>query len=677
MDDVLQEDEAARAREDVLMRLAMDGDERNDQLVEDRAAAEADEPVRATIAPADVHAAACRWCREEFEDAVGEAAHVCQERIIAEASTFEAGQTLLRPAVHEFGAHALFSHPRDGLSPYFAVVKEWDQCLGEVEESDDQDDTPGTIVAQSDSIGTFEACGETWELNHEERKQKAWDGKIAMRESDVGERFREVQIGVRAVDDVGRKRITYQFRPSLPDARHVETGERIKSMPEDLPEGIRVQISSANVEPEETLTVLRALMDQMGIRRSYFADRKLQPNSRVYNLAVYARVRRAISESNLVNHDGLLDRLAELSSQRRGKGEYKWDNEEIVGHRNAVAMTPESLEKFYGEHTVGKLLKVYHMKHVEKQHSGAPTFHPKVEVQHSKRYSPYDVESVPWVADPDADEEDGEQFVLDDLLEELTGYLQNALHWAGLPTWADDTVYIEDAYWTPETDVVEEADSPLVSDPTDQLRETEEELVRAHYAREDATPGERAVLRSVTDGGRAMHYEELAAESGTSKSTVYRAIQRFDGLFTKLGDGRVDLADGVIRDKLTDLFVALEDRIEWIERGIRQLASDTALLEEDSALAKWARRHGAVLKEDYEGDLSVQLTGRHSEHKVRQLLRSGYMAARATGAQTADAFIDAAFSWTLRDGSTKVGQRPIVRETGVVKVLGSSVEFVP
>jgi len=81
---------------------------------------------------------------------------------------------LLNPGIHEHDSKLLFvGH---GLSPFFAVAKQFDQALG--------------------NHATFEAVGETWRLNHEEDKVKAWDGKLAGREQDSFEAFREFNIGV-------------------------------------------------------------------------------------------------------------------------------------------------------------------------------------------------------------------------------------------------------------------------------------------------------------------------------------------------------------------------------------------------------------------------------------------------------------------------------------------------
>lgn len=108
------------------------------------------------------------------------------------------------------------------MAPYFGIVSQFDSCMGD------------------NDVGSFQAAGETWRLNHDEEKVKYWEGQIATREQDSGDAYYEYNVGVVADDALGRKRVNFQFWPSLPDACHVDSGEQIGSMPEDLPEGLRV-----------------------------------------------------------------------------------------------------------------------------------------------------------------------------------------------------------------------------------------------------------------------------------------------------------------------------------------------------------------------------------------------------------------------------------------------------
>jgi hypothetical protein len=158
---------------------------------------------------------------------------------------------VIKPQIHEFSGHVLFalfeSKPDiDGMRPYFGIVSAFEPDL---EAEINVDDT-------------------TWAIDHgteddEEYKKSTiryWDGAIATREQDSGNNYLEYQIPVYDTSDPKRnRRINFQFRPSLPNATHAETGERIQSLPETLPEGVRVEIQASNVDPDEVIDILREL----------------------------------------------------------------------------------------------------------------------------------------------------------------------------------------------------------------------------------------------------------------------------------------------------------------------------------------------------------------------------------------------------------------------------------
>lgn len=155
----------------------------------------------------------------------------------------------VEPRVHAFGAHLLFSQPDvseqghpGSLSPYDAIVSQYEPTI-------------------ADDVGPFVFDGELWEINPE--KTRYWSGGIAALGRPY-ETFNEYQIGVRAQDGLGERKATLQFRPSLPDARTAD-GDRIDSMPEDLPYGLRVQANSSNLEPDEVIPLIRRLAEELNI----------------------------------------------------------------------------------------------------------------------------------------------------------------------------------------------------------------------------------------------------------------------------------------------------------------------------------------------------------------------------------------------------------------------------
>lgn len=547
------------------------------------------------------------------------------------------------PGIHELDAHLLFvGH---GLSPFFAVATQFDEAL--------------------DNHGTFEAADETWRLNHQEDKIKAWDGKLAAREQDSFDAFREFNIGIVADDEIRRKRINFQFRPALPNATHVDTGEPIRSLPDDLPEGIRVQVGSANVEPEETIEVLQSLAQFLGIRSTYFDPEHIHPWSRVTDLAVYVRLDRDRSEEHIVGREGLLERLAQFSSRRQGQGEFKWDNEEIVGHRTAVALNETALSKLYDGHQVGKLLKSYHMANPQAEADPTdPTTHPKLEVQYSTEYSITNA-SVPW----SPEHADGDQPARGDVRQELETYLLNALSWAELPVTPDPDVYVPDAYWDVQARPDDAPPITLHPVPIEDVVERERDLATRALTGSEITDLQEQVLRALTDGG-SQHYERVAERADASVSTVYRVAQKFDQLVTRV-DGRLELTDDVVRDRLQDLFASVDRALDWVERGVSNLSrEETVDIHPESALGKWLRRVGAVVNNARDG-MEIVLEGRQLTHdELQRLLRHGYEAAYDTYGVSSRRFANADVYYYDRHGDRRHYGRVAVVQGGRLKIGG-------
>ncbi|GAB6879178.1 hypothetical protein JCM17823_14520 [Halorubrum gandharaense] len=546
----------------------------------------------------------------------------------------------IEPRVHAFGAHLLFADTDDtsddhpgSLSPYDAVVSQYEPSIAE-------------------DVGEFVFDDELWEIDPE--KTRYWSGGIAApgRPYDT---FNEYQISVRAQDGLGERKATLQLRPSVPDAR-TEGGDRIDSMPEDLPYGLRVQVSSSNLDPEEVVPLIRRVAEELDIHPDYFSSSRVHDYSCVYQLEMYVRIARSKAEHHVVTRGGILDELTQFAQNNRGRGECKWDNEEVIGHRTALTMSEVTWQKLMRKDVeVGKTVKNYHPKYARSESTDEdPLSDPKLEVQWSKEYS--DRSSVPW--------EDTDEYDVDDLHRELDESLINVIDWAGLSTRADPRVYVEDHYF----DATEsERDLDIVENRMDSLREAEEKQTVAHFARGDATEGERSVIAALTDGGERADVEEVAEMSDTSRSTVYRTAQRFSDIVS-ISNAKMSFEDSVIRDKFQDLLSVFEETAEWVIGGVRQLASDeSTLLDQDSALARWARRHGVSVTQSPDG-MVVDLGGRPlTRLEVFKLLRAGVDAAESTGKMAYQRFISAEFSWVDPEQGRKSHQKPINNRGAVLR----------
>lgn len=613
----------------------MTGDDLSDQERELLEAAE-QQPGRvgSTVDDGERDPYECEHCGAEHDTLTASRSHECPEQRAAEAASgeIEEREGIVGTQVHEFGAHLCFADDRDGMSPYYAVVGQFDAALHY-----EEDDEPFVE----------DVAGEDWLLNTD--SVRYWSGGIAA-EGESYETYNEYQVPLVADDDLSEKqtkKIQFQFRPALPEAKTPD-GDRIESMPEDLPEGIRVQINSANVHPDDVTSILRKLMQRMDVQPTYFLDEKLYaPSCSVYNLARYVRLQRSVSEELITSENALLERIARFGSQNRGRGEYKWDNEEIMGHRTAVAMTTESWNKLLDGRRVGTLLKSYHMKSPEKS-AGSETSHPKLEVQFSQEFSDGDLKYVPW-SDDDYD--------VDDLLAELDETLINCLHWAGVNLQAEDPAYVSDQYFDAGP-VVRSLE--LVDDPIDLVEDVEADYAAQQYHAADLTEAQERVLRTVADGGE-KHYETVAEEADVGTSTVYRTMEKLAGI-VELANGLLSMQDEVIRERVSGLLQTIDEAAEWANRELSELAAEAVDLDEDSPFASWLRRYGVQMREmrseeaPVEGyceeewlELSINL-GDWTEGEVRRMLREAGIAARQTSTSMLYQLRNTVVRWTDGDG---------------------------
>ena len=597
--------------------------------------------------------ACCRWCEEEFDNRAEQHRHRCPEQAKWDRiwSVGPGLESVIRPQTHEIGAKLLFPNQDQGLRPFIELSTALDNNF----EWTGYDPETGTVIAEENSIGKFEAAGETWEFNHRESKITTWQSNIKPRDADDCSRYFEYNLGIVSTDDVGRKRVNFQFRPALSDPHHIESDEPIHAIPSNLPEGIRVQVDSANVKREDILDLLQSVADVLNIRPEYFGQGRIHHWSRVYNYAFYVRILRSISERLLAGSEGLLERLAVFSSRRRGQGHYEWDNEEITAHYNTVGLNPTALQNLLPDQHVGKMLKLYHRKHPPANTTADPTSHPKLEVQFSTKYS--DDAAIPWQSS---------DYDVVDLEKELDEYLVCLLDWAGLATTAEADWVIPDAYWQPEDT---DRGITVYPDPLEKVKEAEEGLAVHHLLSKDTSRGERAVLRALAETGET-HYQDLATESDTSTSTVYRAADTFSNIIKKT-NGVLEFADDVLRGKFQELLEHLEDALEWVEHGIEHIHSSEQLIGEESAFASWARQYGAsVLEKEDSIEIEFQV-GRYSKYELQKILRRGYKAARRMGSQTATKLMKATVRFQNRDGNQRQ-RRCFIPQGTSISVFGDT-----
>jgi len=494
--------------------------------------------------------------------------------------------------VHRVAAHLQF-HDHD-LQPYWGLVS----CF----EPDHEDRHDG-----------FEFQGEHWDVVG----SNYWQGQIA--DPQGRDRFsdglNEYQYRLALDDEVGDRDATIKLRPGYPEAKHVETGDLINGIPTKLPESLRLQVETTNVDVEEILPLIRAFFRAIGLNDDY--ARNPHDWSTIYEFEGYLRVDRQSAKAHLTGDGGMLQSLAQFGSSNGNKGEHKWDHEDVQGHYEATALDPDTWNMLLPNQDLAKRCKVYHPQHVRNEDTeDDPLAHPKLELQ---LWPDGQNESVSW---------EQSQHVLDEF--QLTA--ANVLQWSGVGLDADSEHFVEDAYhdagWSDEE--VQIVDNPIPELEDEIATRAEDQLINP-----DVTNSEFDVIEVIADGG-TKQYQDVATEADVSSSTIYRLAQKLGIVETT--NGEVHFVDQVTRRRVESVVQRFRDTASELQQGLRDAASGLGRIrgdsDEPSALERWMDAHGAVLSGNSR-DLHFEFPGRaFSEREIVEVLRSGFEAAVQSGLES-------------------------------------------
>jgi hypothetical protein len=522
--------------------------------------------------------------------------------------------------VHRIAGHVQFHE--HGLKPYWGLVS----CY-EPEHEDVHDG--------------FEACGDHWDIIGSSH----WNGKIADPQGRFDDGLLEYQYRLVVDDDVGDRDATLKFRPGYPEAEHVDTGDLIQGIPTELPECLRVQVETTNVDVNEVFPLLRAFFDAIGLNTEYVC----QPHewSRIYEFEGYIRVDRGAAEAHLTGDGGLLQDLAQFGSSEGDKGEYKWDHEDHQGHYEAVALDPGTWDMLIPNQQYAKRLKCYHPQHVRSEASDDdPLSHPKLEVQ---LWPDAQHESVSW--------DDARH-----LTREFQTAAANALQWSGVGLDADSGPFVEDAYhdvdWSDD-----EVD--IYANPIPELEEKAVSRAQDQLLDPSITHTEFDVIEALADGG-PKHYDDLPASS----SLVYRMAQRLG--IVEADNGTIRFPDQITRDRIKTLVERFQDVTAGLSKNLRDVADGLGRLSGDgddpSALERWMDAHGAVVA-GHGRELHFEFPGRaFTEHEIVEILRAGYEAAQRSGFESK--YRSARVTYKERSGSVRKAWEIVKDRTTGPYVLG-------
>lgn len=483
----------------------------------------------------------------------------------------------IQPSTHEAKGH-LYYHPRpgdrwDGLDPYWALSALLiDECDGYHEVATEIDGEPVTCsLAYSQS------------------------GFAPRPQDDVAERLLEFEVHV---EGVGERKAHYNISPRFPEMRHYESGDEISLAFDhlDADEGMTVQFQTSNVHVDTIPGLLaRALFEiaddvNLGLHHEYF--QRLQ-GGRIEELERYIRQTRDWNRK-LIQNGGLFDRLAMLLSNEAGtKGKHTWDNTDEMGQHHQVRLDSTGAGKLIPSHRYGKQLKSYLPENPESFDEGDPLYHPKFGVLF--RQSLHEG-SVAW----------GDRH---DLVDELDETIINSLAWADIPIEVGDAgdeqqdeddgdensgggsngVFVADDHF----EVVGREDGlPISDDPTPRLEAKQEHLLMTVLG--DLSDAHKDIVEyAATDGGHDVHIEDVAEGTGYGLSTVYRALQRLEGVLESR-DGHLRFMSQKIAEEIRGLVRSTEYKIENAADRAAALFDLDVNQAANSAMSRWLAEYGAA-----------------------------------------------------------------------------------
>lgn len=517
----------------------------------------------------------------------------------------------VRPHIHE--AKTFFHFREHGLSPYWALRN--------------------LVIHELDGHGeiTTEIDGEVYHIDLTYSNSGIAPGPSDSIQREV---LRDWELHVKGADEA---KAHYQIRARYDDMRGPDGNRKSLAWPGG--EGLDVLCQSSNIPFDDTLSLLREAIDAVAetvddsLNREYF--RTPAPSTKITTVEYYLRLRRQYSQK-LVRSDGIFHKIMHLLSAEEGtEWVYSGDNSDIVGYRHAMDLCPESVAKLGPDWSLGVRAKHYHPEYVrDDADSDDPLAHPKLGIAYHKNI---DGEAIAW--------DDRDQ-----IRHEIEEMLINMMEWADIPTEPDPTTFVADDHFNV---VASDVSIGRCSDPTPAIEAQQESLLMTVIG--ELSPTAQDVTQTIaTDGG--THYQELAASTDSSVSTIYRALDQL-GELVESERGMVRFSSEKIRQEIVGMVNRLEELKESTADRVAQLANIDLRSRADSAIEKWMAKYGAYLVDlDGQGktiriDTILTTLKSTNDPHIEAVLQEGMDAWEFVGRDWRD-FADLHVEAKLADGST-------------------------
>ena len=474
----------------------------------------------------------------------------------------------IKTAPHECKGHLYLVDY--GLDPYWALTR--------------------LLIEDYDGYGEIKTTidGETWRVELAYQKSG-----FMPRETDAlaGERLYEVN--VLAYGD-GERKATYNVSPRFPEMKHYETGDRITQPFDEVEadEGIDVHFQGSNLEPQQYKDLLPVFVDALAeeagtrMREGYFRA-PAHSLSNIYEYERYVRITRSMNQK-LIGQGGVMQKLMLLLAEKEGtQATYDIDNEDVVGKLHKIKLEPVDVRKLLPGHHRGRQLKSYLPEHPDKFDPEDDLYHPKVGVLLRKSLN--SGHAFDW---SDRDE----------LRERIDETIINVLAWSDIPFKSGGTTFVSDRHF--QATAAEES-VPVYDDPTPAMEAQQESILVT--ALQSMTDADEEIVRSLALEEDNQHPRELANNTGLGLSTIYRALDRLDGVLEN-ADASVRFTSRKIADEIQGIIESQEYQFENAAERIEALLGMETRQAASSAFQQWLNRYAAdVALEDSDDDLRVRI----------------------------------------------------------------------
>ncbi|MDY6774844.1 MAG: hypothetical protein SV253_01950 [Halobacteria archaeon] len=533
--------------------------------------------------------ATCRSCGETFETLQERDEHVRESL----TCTLEEGQEartpdstdLIKPVTHGLEAKTAFDH--ETLDAYFGLVSAVYDLSDEYPEHKSESGKSQTIDVDGDI--TFEAVGREFKIT----AVKYWSSQLDPSDIDRIDYDRVNEYSIQCTEVDGQADISLVLRPSWEKMESLD-GESIVPNAE-TPRGLRVQINSSYLEPDEVLSAARAVAKAVDFNPKYLRKKDIRSDLSTWTqIERHVRIKREYSD-RIVGLDGKLTELSKFyASKDESVGEYKWDNQDVLGRMTHLSLGEEDLSDMV-DVAYPANIKHYHLKNP--RHSVQdPIDQPKVEVQIKG-------DSIPWEK-------------IDEARADADTILTNTLRWSGIPVNPTSTVYVDDDEFTVtamKSDGVE-----FYVDPCDEIEDAQEETAVGVVGVADEI--ELEALEEIVNRHGSASVGEVAEALDRSVRSVYRYVSDRLSAVVDLDQGELSISSDYLFDRLDDL---LEKGASVSSDISQQLRSERAAAASDSALERWATRWGIEGNLKRDDELTVHQE-RMTRSEAKELLRSAY-----------------------------------------------------